>query len=94
VIRVQISARLQKRAAKLPPEIRESASAAITAVAEAVGQPHQHGGLGLRKLGKLSYEVRVQLQWRMVFILDGDVLTAYDVMSHDEVRRWVRNQAK
>jgi len=86
-MRVQISTLLQKRAAKLPPDVRNSASAAIAFVAEAFGQPHLHGGLRLRKLGKRSYEVRVQLQWR-------ETLTAYDLMSHDEVRRWVRNQTK
>jgi len=93
-MRVQISTLLQKRAAKLPPDVRNSASAAIAFVAEAFGQPHLHGGLRLRKLGKRSYEVRVQLQWRVVFSLDGETLTAYDLMSHDEVRRWVRNQTK
>ena len=94
MIRVQISARLQKRAAKLTPELREAASATIAAVAESFGNPHQHGGLGLRKLGKRSFEVRVHRQWRGIFILDGEVLTAFDLMNHDEVRRWVRNQAK
>ena len=94
MIRVQISARLQKRVAKLPPKLREAASATIAAVAESFENPHQHGGLGLRKLGKRSFEVRVHLQWRVVFILDGDMLTAFDLMNHDEVRLWVRNQAK
>lgn len=79
---------------QLPPDVRAAASEAIANVATAFGHPHQHGGLGLRKLGRYSYEVRAGLQWRVVFFLDGDTLTAFDVMDHNEVRRWVRGQIK
>jgi hypothetical protein len=94
MMRVQISARLQKRVEQLPANVREAASAVIAAVADYFGAPHQHAGLGLRKLGRRSFEARVHWQWRVVFILDGEVLTAFDIMTHDEVRRWVRHQAK
>ena len=94
MIQVAISARLRKRVDQLPPEVRAAASEAIANVAAAFGHPQQHGGLGLRKLGRYSYEVRAALQLRVVFFLDGDTLTAYDVMDHNEVRRWVRGQVK
>lgn len=94
MIRLQISARLQKKAERLPADVRAAASAALAAEAASFGQPHRHSGLGLRKLGKQSCEARVCLQWRIVFILDGEILTAYDIMSHDEVRCWTRNQSK
>ena len=90
MIRILLSERIQKTAGKLSPDLREKASHAIAAVGTAFGDPHQHRGLGLRKLAKRSYEIRVHLQWRVVFIYDGKDLIAYDIMNHDEVQLWLR----
>jgi mRNA-degrading endonuclease RelE of RelBE toxin-antitoxin system len=94
MIRVLLSERIKKTADKLPPVVREKAAKAIAAVGSAFGDPHQHRGLGLRKLARLSYEIRVHLQWRVVFIHDGKVLVAYDVMNHDEISLWLKGQRK
>ncbi len=94
MIRVLLSERIKKTAGQLPPDVREKASQAIANVGTAFGDPHQHRGLGLRKLAGRSYEIRVHLQWRVVFIYDGKALIAYDVMNHDEVSRWLRGQPK
>ena len=89
-----LSERIKKTAAKLPPDVREKASLAIANVGAAFGDPRQHRGLGLCKLARRSYEIRVHLQWRVVFIYDGKALIAYDVMNHDEVSHWLRGQRK
>ena len=94
MIQVLLSERIQKSAQKLPPPLRAKASQAISRVAEAFGDPHQHRGPGLRKLGKRSYEIRLQLQWRVVFIHDENRLVAYDIMNHDEVSLWLRGKRK
>ena len=94
MIRVLLSERIKKTVTQLPPEVRESAGRAISDVSLAFGDPHQHRGLGLRKLAKRSYEIRVHLQWRVVFVHDGNDLIAYDVMNHDEVPLWLRGQRK
>jgi mRNA-degrading endonuclease RelE of RelBE toxin-antitoxin system len=94
MIRVLLSERIQKTASKLPVEVREKASKAIADVGSAFGDPHRHRGLGLRKLAKRSYEIRVHLQWRVVFIHDEKALIAYDVMNHDEVSLWLKGQRK
>lgn len=94
MIEVLLSDRIRKTADKLSPDLREKASQAISQVAAAFGDPHQHRGLGLRKLARRSYEIRVHLQWRVVFIHDGSSLIAYDVMNHDEVALWLRGQRK
>ncbi len=94
MIRVLLSERIRKTAGKLPSGVREKASQAIAAVGAAFGDPHRHRGLGLRKLARRSYEIRVHLQWRVVFVHDGKVLVAYDVMTHDEVSLWLRGQRK
>ncbi|MDD5138961.1 MAG: hypothetical protein PHY43_01720 [Verrucomicrobiales bacterium] len=94
MIAVILSPRIRKTADKLPPDVREKAGKVIAAVAAAFGDPHKHSGLGLRKLARRSYEARVHLQWRVVFIHDGKSLIAYDVMNHDEVATWLRGQRK
>jgi mRNA-degrading endonuclease RelE of RelBE toxin-antitoxin system len=94
VIRVLVTERIRKTAGRLPPDVRDGVSKAIAEVGAAFGDPHQHRGLGLRKLARRSYEIRVQRQWRVVFILDGETLIAYDIMDHDEVALWLRGQRK
>lgn len=94
MIRVLLTERFRKTADTLSQETRAGASKAIAEVGAAFGNPHQHRGLGLRKLAKRSYEIRVDRQWRVVFILDGDTLIAYDIMNHDEVSLWLRRQQR
>jgi mRNA-degrading endonuclease RelE of RelBE toxin-antitoxin system len=94
VISILLSERIRRTADKLPPETREKVSKAIAAVEAAFGDPHKHRSLGLRKLARRSYEIRVQQQWRVVFIHDGETLVAYDVMNHDEVSIRLRGQRK
>ena len=94
MIRVLLTPRIRKTAAKVPAEVREKAAAAIREVAAVFGHPHAHRGLGLRKIARCSYEARVHLQWRIVFIHDGETLVAYDLMTHDEVALWLRGKRK
>jgi hypothetical protein len=92
MIRVDIGPRVFKAARRLGPEVTVQAEKKISAVAAQFGNPHAHAGLGLRKIGRRSYEIRVWLQWRVVFIHEGDRLTAYDIMSHREVRAWLKQR--
>jgi len=94
MIRVLLSERIRKTADRLPTGVREKASKAIADIGAAFGDPHRHRGLGLRKLARRSYEIRVHLQWRVVFVHDGKDLIAYDVMTHDEVSLWLHGQRK
>ena len=94
MISVLLSQRIRKTADKLPPDLRDRVSQAIAEVSAAFGDPHKHRGLGLRKLARRSYEIRVQTQWRVVFIHDGETLIAFDVMDHDEVALWLRGMRK
>ena len=94
MIQVLLSERIRKTAANLSPELRRKISKTITQVSMAFGDPHQHRGLRLRKLARRSYEIRVHLQWRIVFIHDQKSLIAYDIMNHDEVALWLKGQRK
>jgi hypothetical protein len=92
MIRVWLGPRLIKSARKLSPDLRAKVEAALTGVAEHFGEVHRHSGLGLRKLAKNSWECRVDLRWRIVFVEQADGLKAYDLMDHDEVRVWLKGQ--
>jgi crotonobetainyl-CoA:carnitine CoA-transferase CaiB-like acyl-CoA transferase len=46
VIRVALTGRIRKTAAKLPPDLRAEAEDVIAAVSKEFGNPHKHGGIG------------------------------------------------
>ena len=92
MIRVDIGARLARTVIKLDPQTVAELEAKLARVAAQFGEAHRHGGLGLRKLGRRSYEARVGLDLRIVFIHEGDRLTAYDLMTHDQVRKWLKGR--
>lgn len=92
MIRVDLGPRLVRSARKLGPEVVSRVEETLSLVSEHFGESHRHAGLGLRKLGRKSYEARVHLQWRIVFIREPDRLTAYDLMDHDQVRTWLKGR--
>jgi hypothetical protein len=89
MIRIDVHPRLVRAALKLGGKTVAEVEAKLALVAGQFGDPHRHGGLGLRKLGRRSYEARVDRDWRIVLIKEEDRLTAYDLMNHDQVRKWL-----
>ena len=63
----------------------------LSALSDGFGRPHLHAGIGIRRLRKDLFECRAGLHWRIVFFAEKGLLTAYDVMTHDEVKTWLRN---
>lgn len=64
---------------------------AMLSLPRALGDPHAHAGLGIRKLHASGiWEARVGLGLRLVFALEADRLTLVRVGSHDEIRRYLR----
>ncbi len=90
MIQVDIGPRVIRTARRLGPKVTAEAEERLREVARHFGDPHRHSGLGLRKLGRFSYEARIWLDWRIVLILDAGRLVAYDIMNHDQVRAWLR----
>ena len=63
----------------------------ILALPGALGDPHRHAGLGIRKLHASGiWEARVGLGLRLVFSLESGFLTLVRAGSHDEIRRFLR----
>jgi hypothetical protein len=90
MIRVDVGPCLSRSARKLGDQIIAEVEDKLTRVSRHFGEPHRHSGLGLRKLGRRSYEVRVSRGLRIVLIIEPDRLTAYDLMDHNQVARWLK----
>jgi mRNA-degrading endonuclease RelE of RelBE toxin-antitoxin system len=90
-VELRLSPRIRKRVAKLGAADRELIADALRALADGFGAPHRHGGLGVRRLRGNLFECRAGLHWRVVFFAEKSLLAAYDVMTHDEVKAWLRN---
>jgi len=90
--RLFLSRKCLKSLDQLSPEQRAKAEAALRAVSEAFGQPHRHAGTGLRKLSTEYYECRIDLALRILLLHRHDGLLAYDVMTHEELRAFLRSR--
>lgn len=92
MIRVFFGSRMLRALRGLTPELQGKLRQTLSAVSEDFGNPHQHAGLGLRKLGPGTWECRFDLFLRVIFIQDREGLVAFDIMTHDQVRAWLKNR--
>jgi mRNA-degrading endonuclease RelE of RelBE toxin-antitoxin system len=90
-VKIELHPRLLKRTGKMSPEDREQIAAALRDLRDGFGAPHLHSGLGIRRLRRDLYECRAGLYWRIVFLAEKGLLTAYDVMNLEEVKAWLKN---
>jgi hypothetical protein len=90
MIRIDVGPRLSRAARKFGDQVIAEVEAKLILVAQHFGDPHRHSGLGLRKLGRRSFEARVGRGWRIIFIRELDRLTAYDLMDHHQVTQWLK----
>lgn len=90
-MRIDLHPRLQKRVEKLSATEREQIAESLRALRDGFGHPHLHVGIGIRRLRKEMFECRPGLHLRIVFFAEKGLLTAYDAMTHDEVKAWLRN---
>ena len=90
-MKVLLSARFQHDVRDLDPEQRLALFDVILSLPRAMGEPHRHAGLGIRKLHRSGiFEARVGLGLRLVFALQPELLALARVGSHEEVRRFLR----
>jgi mRNA-degrading endonuclease YafQ of YafQ-DinJ toxin-antitoxin module len=90
-MRIGLTERFQRDAGALAADQRQALFTAILALPGAIGQPHLHQGLGLRKLHPSGiWEARAGLGVRLVFTLEPDLLTLLRAGTHDDVRRFLR----
>jgi mRNA-degrading endonuclease YafQ of YafQ-DinJ toxin-antitoxin module len=90
-MRIALAEGFQRDVRDLPEAQRLAAFDAMLALPRALGDPHSHAGLGIRKLHASGiWEARVGLGLRLVFALKAGRLTLVRVGSHDEIRRYLR----
>ena len=87
---VRIDQRLLAAIRKLAATERREIGGAIAAAQEVFGSPHAHTGAGVRKLKGRWYEVRADLDQRLVF-REGDDCLSFEFMgNHDDVQRFLK----
>ena len=86
-----LSGRFRSIVREYPKPVRAEIGQAIDRLQAALGQPHQHGGLGVRKLAKNYFEIRVGLDLRLVFRIETQAVTFAFAGAHDEVRRFLKH---
>ncbi|MGH7339792.1 MAG: hypothetical protein ACREKH_04810 [Candidatus Rokuibacteriota bacterium] len=90
-MRVLLTERFQRDARDLYDEQRRAVFDVILGLPRAMGDPHTHAGLGIRKLHRSGiWEARAGLGLRLVFGLQPDMLSLVRVGSHEDVRRFLR----
>ena len=90
MISITLGPRFLRSARKLDVGTRSKVEAALSSVASHFGDLHRHSGLGLRKLAPTLWECRVDIKLRILFIYNEGGLRAYDIMTHDELRAWLK----
>ena len=91
-MKVALTERFRRAADDLDDRQRAVVFDALLALPRALGDPHAHAGLGIRKLHASGiWEARVGLELRLVFAVQPGLLTLVTVGRHDEVRRFLRD---
>lgn len=90
-MKIDLHPRLIKTAGKLSVAERNQVADALCALRDGFGAPHLHSGLAIRRLRKGLFECRAGLHWRIILFAEKGLITAYDVMTHEELRSWLRH---
>ena len=83
---------MQKQLRTLPQGERVDVVLKLIELGENFGQPHQHAGIGIRKLRADLFECRVGLALRVLFRASPDALIIRFIGSHDEVQKHLRGR--
>jgi hypothetical protein len=82
-----------RRLRELPKDERVECLLALCELTDSFGQPHRHGGLGVRKLGGKLFECRGTLVLRFLFQDRPGELYVSFLGTHDEVKALLRRGA-
>lgn len=90
-MKVLLTERFQRDVQQLEDGERGAVFVALLALPRALGDPHAHAGLGIRKLHTSGiWEARVGLGLRLVFGLRADLVSLVRVGTHEDVRRYLK----
>jgi mRNA-degrading endonuclease YafQ of YafQ-DinJ toxin-antitoxin module len=91
-MQVALTEGFQRDVLTLDGDQRAAVFESLLILPRAMGAPHEHSGLGLRKIHASGiWEARVGLGLRLVFDLRAGVLRLIRVGTHAEIRRYLRS---
>ena len=86
-----LTERFQRDVRDLEEEQRAAVFETILSLLRAIGEPHLHSGLGIRKLHRSGiWEARLGLGLRLVFAVQKEVLTLVRVGTHQDIQQYLR----
>jgi mRNA-degrading endonuclease RelE of RelBE toxin-antitoxin system len=90
-MRIALSRRIQRQLERAPLGLRQQLADAVKELPQALGQPHRHAGLGVRKIHRRGvYEFRLGQDGRVVFTLpEKDAIMLHLLGNHDDVQRFL-----
>jgi hypothetical protein len=88
---IDFTSRFTSQARTLRREQREELDLVLQRLSVAFGQPHAHGGLGIRRLRGDYFECRLGRDLRAVFKLEGATLMMAMLGNHDDVQRFIKS---
>jgi mRNA-degrading endonuclease YafQ of YafQ-DinJ toxin-antitoxin module len=88
---VALTERFQRDVRDLAKDRTAAVFEVILSLPRAMGEPHLHSGLGIRKLHRTGiWEARVGLGLRLVFTMEPELLTLVRVGTHEDIQRYLR----
>ncbi len=76
---------------KLDSEIKNRVKEAVNKYVDFFEGGHRPKGLGLRRLSKYIWEIRVDLKMRVIFRLEGELVQWGLVGNHDDIKRFLKH---
>jgi mRNA-degrading endonuclease RelE of RelBE toxin-antitoxin system len=83
---------VQKQLRALPQRECDEVVRKLLELGENFGHPHQHAGIGIRKLRADLFECRVGLALRVLFRASPEALIIRFIGTHDEVQKYLRGR--
>ena len=81
---------VQRKLLAWPKEQRANVVLKLLELGNAFGRPHEHAGLGIRKLRADLFECRSGLALRVLFRVSQTELIVRFVGTHDDVQKYLR----
>ncbi len=90
-MRVEYLSRFDRSFKKLGSVLQSDIREALELFLDCLVKGVRPQGLGLRRLRGSFWEIRVGLNYRILFELKGDCVTFIIVGDHDDIRRFLKN---
>ena len=90
-MRIALSRRMQRQLEHAPLDLRQQLAKAVKDLPQALGQPHRHAGVGIRKIHRRGvFELRLGRYCRVVFTQpEKDLVMLHLLGNHDDVQRFL-----